>query len=330
MRRLALVALKLAVSLGLLLLLYRQTPIEQIKALLVSIEFGYLPVIALLLLFNTIISAWKWQLFLRADGVVIGLGDLVVSYMSGTFCNLFLPSNIGGDSYRIYDIARRSRDGARSAASVFADRFSGFIALVVLSLLSSVYVSLQFGSPGFMLVPLGLLVAFLGVLVVIARQTPLRRLLAVSGLNRFAVIERLTEKLLLSFACYRATTGLLVQVMLLSFAFQVSLITVVYLMACALGAQLPFFYFSAFVPLITLMEALPISIYGVGIRDYGYVLFFTRVGMGDIEARTLAVLFVVVAVCYSLIGGLFFLYRIWQQPGGTPTGDKRRQSGDGR
>jgi hypothetical protein len=193
-----------------------------------------------------------------------------------------------------------------------------------------VYVSLQFGSPGFMLVPLGLLAAFLAVLAVIARQTPLRRLLAVSGLNRFAVIERLTEKLLLSFACYRANTGLLVQVMLLSFAFQVSLITVVYLMACALGAQLPFFYFSAFVPLIILMEALPISIYGVGIRDYGYVLFFTRVGMGDIEARTLAVLFVVVAVCYSLIGGLFFLYRIWQQPGGTPTGDKRRQSGDGR
>ncbi len=330
MRRIALVALKLAVSLGLLFLLYRQTPIERIKALLISVELGYLPIIGLLLLFNTVISAWKWQLFLRADGVRIGLGDLVVSYMSGTFCNLFLPSNIGGDSYRIYDIARRSRDGARSAASVFADRFSGFIALVVLSLLSSVYVSMQFHSPSFMLVPLGLLVAFLGVLVVIARQTPLRRLLAVFGLNRFAFIERLTEKLLLSFACYRANTGLLVQVMLLSFAFQLSLITVVYLMACALGAQLPFFYFSAFVPLITLMEALPISIYGVGIRDYGYVLFFTQVGMSDIETRTLAVLFVVVAVCYSLIGGLFFLYRIWQQPRGTPASEKRRQGGDGR
>ncbi|MBE0584511.1 MAG: flippase-like domain-containing protein, partial [Desulfofustis sp.] len=171
MRRIALVALKLAVSLGLLFLLYRQTPIDQIKALLASIEFAYLPAIGLLLLFNTLISAWKWQLFLRADGVSIGLGDLIMSYMSGTFCNLFLPSNIGGDSYRIYDIARRSRDGARSAASVFADRFSGFIALVILSLLSSFFVSLQFRSLSFMLVPLALLAAFLGVLVVIARQT---------------------------------------------------------------------------------------------------------------------------------------------------------------
>jgi glycosyltransferase 2 family protein len=314
MRRIALVALKLTVSLGLLFLLYRQAPIDQIRDLLSTIQVGYLPAIALMLLFNTVLSAWKWQLFLRADGISIGLGDLFVSYMSGTFCNLFLPSNIGGDSYRIYDIAQRSRDGARSAASVFADRFSGFIALVVLSVLSSIYVSLQFRSLNFMLVPLALLAAFVGVLVIIRRPAPFRWLLAVSGLNRFAFIERTIEKLLLSFSCYGANKVLLVKVMAISFAFQMSLISVVYLMACALGVQLAFFYFSAFVPLINLMEALPISIYGVGIRDYGYVLFFSQVGMSGIETRTLALLFVVVAVCYSLLGGLFFLYRIWWQP----------------
>lgn len=314
MRRLALVSLKLAVSLGLLYLLYRQTPMLQIKNSLAAMHFGYLPAICFLLFINTIISAWKWQLFLRADGVHLSLGELIVSYMSGTFCNLFLPSNIGGDSFRIYDIAKRSRDGARSAASVFADRFSGFIALVSLSLLSSFYVSLQFGSVTFLLLPLALLLAFLAVLLLIARQTPLRRLLAVSRLNRIDFIDRLSERLLLSFSCYGANRRLLVKVMLLSLSFQFSLITVVYLMACALGGQTAFFYFSAFVPLITLMEALPISIYGVGVRDYGYVFFFTQVGMSDIETRTLALLFVVVAICYSLIGGLFFMYRLWLQP----------------
>jgi len=84
------------------------------------------------------------------------------------------------------------------------------------------------------------------------------------------------------------------------------------------------------VPLITLMEAPAISIYGVTIRDYGYVQFFTQVGMSDIETRTLAVLFVVVAVCYSLIGGLFFLYRIWHRPRRIPADKKRWQGGDRR
>ena len=102
--------------------------------------------------------------------------------------------------------------------------------------------------------------------------------------------------------------------MLLSFAFQFSVITVVYLLARALGISVAYFYFSAFVPLITLMEALPISIYGIGVRDYGYVFFFTQAGMSDIETRTLALFFMAVAVCYSLVGGLFFLYKIWHKP----------------
>ena len=314
MKRPALFFVKLTVSLGLLYLLYRQTPLTQIKHLLVSIDLVYLPLICLLLFVNTIISAWKWQLFLRADGVHLRFGSLIASYMSGTFCNLFLPSNIGGDSYRIYDIAKRSSDAARSAASVFADRFSGFIALVSLSLLSSFYVSAQFGSVGFLVAPSLLLLAFLGMLWCIARQTPLRLLLGYTRLSRIQAVSRITERLFVSFSRYGSNKALLVKVMGLSFVFQLLLIVVVFLMSRALGIDLSFFYFSAFVPLITLLEALPVSIYGVGVRDYGYVFFFTRVGMSDVETRTLAVLFVVVAVCYSLIGGLFFLYRLWNNP----------------
>ncbi len=323
MQRIVTVSLKLGVSAGLLYLLYRQTPLVEMHALIAAIDLGYLLPIGLLLFVNTVISAWKWQLFLRADGVVLPLRQLVTSYMSGTFCNLFLPSNIGGDSYRIYDIAKASRDGARSAASVFADRFSGFLALVVLSLLSSFYVAAQFDSLVFLLIPSLLLLFFLGILWVLSRQNRFRRLLLISGLGRIGAVARIADKLLLSFSCYGANRSLLTKVMSLSFLFQGSLITVVYLMAKSLGAQTGFFYFSAFVPLITLMEALPISIYGLGIRDYGYVFFFTRAGMSDIETRTLALFFLVVAVCYSLIGGLFFLYRLWAGPSGDGSGSGR-------
>ncbi len=314
MRRVILITLKVAISLGLILLLYRKTPISQIGELAAGINLGYLPAIGLLLLVNTIISAGKWRLFLKADGVSMSLFDLTVSYMSGTFCNLFLPSNIGGDAYRVYDIARQSKDGARSAASVFADRFSGFIALVMLSLGSSIFVSAQFHSSRFVVVPLLLLICFIVVLFLLLRPALIRSCLRISGLNRIGAVDRLSEKLFLSFSRYGSNTGLLIKVMTLSLIFQLSVITVVFLMAKALGASVPFFYFSAFVPLITLMEALPISIYGIGVRDYGYVFFFSQVGMSDIETRTLALFFMAVAICYSLIGGLFFIYRLWVRP----------------
>ena len=313
MKRITVIVLKLMVSIGLLAFLYRNIPFSEVGAVLGRINPSYLPAICILLVVNTVLSAWKWQLFLRGDGVDLPLAGLTASYMSGTFCNLFLPSNIGGDSYRIYDIAQQSREAARSAASVFADRFSGFIALVTLSLCSSIYIGLQ-SDPSVIVLPGLLFLLFSVVLVLLARPGLLMQVLDFTRVSRVGWIKRVAEKLLLSFQCYGSNTRLMVQVMLLSFVFQFSVISVVFLLGQSIGADTPLFYFIAFVPLITLMEALPISIYGIGVRDYGYVYFFTQVGMGDIESRTLALLFMAVAVCYSLVGGLFFAYKLWGRP----------------
>ena len=170
MRRNLLILFKLAVSITLIVMLYRHTPLEQITSLLAQIKVGYLLPIGVLLFANTMISAKKWQIFLRADNLHISLWDLTVSYMSGTFCNLFLPSNIGGDSYRIYDIARQSKEAARSAASVVADRLSGFVALVILSFISSVGVAAAFGSVRLLIIPTLLLLLFILILVALVKQ----------------------------------------------------------------------------------------------------------------------------------------------------------------
>ncbi len=313
MRGYLLILLKVAVSISLLIFLYRNTPLEQIGSLLLQVDVRYLLPIGLLFFANTVISARKWQLFLKADRVGLSLWNLTVSYMSGTFCNLFLPTNIGGDSYRIYDVARQSRQTARSAVSVFADRLSGFVALVVLSFVSSLFVAVAYGSYEILVVPALLLGLFFLIVAALFRQDLLERMLRLTGLARIGLVNRLSDKLFGSFSRYRSDRGLLVKAMLLSFLFQISVILVVYLMSRALGADTPFYYFSAFVPIITLMEALPVSIYGIGVRDYGYVYFFSQVGMGDLQTRSLALFFMAAAVCYSLIGGLFFLYNLWSR-----------------
>ena len=305
-----LIAFKVAFSCTLMFLLYRRIPLDGLRGLLASMDFRYLLPIALIMVVNTMISALKWRLLLLADGVNIPLKTLTVTYLIGSFFNLFLPSSIGGDSYRIYDIARKSRDGARTAASVFADRFSGFLALVILSLISSVLVAREFNNIMFFLGPLLILLLLLCILTALIRQKPVRIFLAVTRLDRFPFITRLTEKFFLSFQCYGSDRKLLIRVMGLSFAFQLSVISVVYLLALALHTSVSFFYFSAFVPLITLLEALPISIYGLGLRDAGYVFFFGWAGMSDLETRSLALLFVGVTISYSLIGGVIYLMRV--------------------
>ncbi len=305
-----LLAFKLVFSCTLMYLVYRRIPMDGLRELLVSMDYRYLLPIAVLLFVNTVLSAWKWRLLLLADGVNIALTTLTFTYLIGSFYNLFLPSSIGGDSYRIYDIAQKSRDGVRSAASVFADRFSGFLALVILGLISSVLVARQFDNLMFFFGPLLIFLVLIAILTALIKEKPVRWLLAITRLDRFPFLTRLTEKFFLSFRCYGSDRGLLVRVMLLSFAFQLSVICVVYLLALALHSSVSFYYFSAFVPLITLLEALPISIYGLGLRDAGYAFFFGWAGMSDLQTRSLALLFLGTTVSYSLLGGVVYLVRI--------------------
>ena len=301
---------KLLISLGLLYLVYRKIPIHEVGQVLFALNPWYLMPIFILLFINTILSALKWQLFLRADGVHISLVTLTATYLIGSFYNMFLPSNIGGDSYRIYDVAKKSKQGMRTIASVFADRFSGFLALVILGLMSSVVVALRFHEPFFFLGPLLVLILLFLILAALVKQTPVRFFFKITRLDRFATLQRLVDKFFLSFSCYGANHRLLISVMLISFAFQLSVICIVYLLARSLHAHVPFIYFSAFVPLIGLIEVLPISINGIGLRDAGYVFFFGWAGMTDIQTRSLALLFLAMSVCYSLVGGLIYLGRI--------------------
>ena len=236
---------KLLVMTGLLAVLYRHVDFAAFRAALAGLVWGWLPLIYALFLLNTTLSARKWQLLLRADGVRAPLGSLLASYLIGTFFNLFLPSSIGGDSYRVVDASRHG-GAAKSFASVFADRLTGFLAL-----------------------------------------------------HRF----------LDSLAGYHADRALLARVFGISLLFQMLAIVIIFCISQAMAWTVPFIYFCIFVPLITLGEALPISIFGIGVRDSLYVSFFAQGGASREQSLALALVYVLITIVYSLLGGVLFLLR---------------------
>ncbi len=311
MRRYGVLALKIGVSTFLLLFLYRTTSLQQIGEVLARCDFVFLGLVGVIVFANIALSALKWRILLLSDQIDIPLSKLVVSYLIGSFFNLFLPSNIGGDSYRIYDIMRQSGQGARSAASVVADRLSGFIALTSFSVVASFFVALRVEKPILIVLPCLALAGLLLMLYLLWQKTPLLRLLRLFRLDRFPRLVRFCETFFAAFTRYGHDPRTVLHVMLISFAFQFLLIVAVYLMARAIHASAPFVFFLAFVPLITLMEAIPVSIYGLGVRDMGYVFFFQLAGMSEVHTRALAIVFVAVTLCCSLVGGLLFAGRVF-------------------
>jgi uncharacterized protein (TIRG00374 family) len=301
--------LKLAFSAGIIAFLYARSDRTAFAAILRAADPRWIIPFYAICLVNTALSAAKWRLLLQADGIHIRLGSLTASYLIGTFFNLFLPSSIGGDSYRVYDVARRSSRAAEGFASVFADRLTGFLALATWGLVFSVIAFTRVPNPALIWIP----VLFFGLLAALTTALLQRRLLLwglrITRLDRVAKVYAFAEKFLGSIDTYRRNPRLLAQTMAISFAFQFLLIVAVWMVGRMLGVPVGFTYFCAFVPMVTLLEALPITVFGLGVRDASYAFFFSQVGASREQGLSLALAYLALTVGYSLIGGLVFVLR---------------------
>lgn len=301
-------AVKLAVSAALLGYIFSRSDLAAVGNVFSGLALWMLlPIVALYFL-NTLISAWKWSLLLGADGFAIPLPSLVRSYLIGTFFNIFLPSSIGGDAYRIYDVSRQSSRTAGSLASVFADRLTGFLALSAWGLLFSLSGLSLLPEKSVVFIPLSSFLVLL--LAVVALLLWGRRAIAFFRLDRFQRAARFAGRMLDSVDAYRGNAGVLRAAAALSLLFQFLVILLVFMMGRMLGLQAPFLVYCMFVPLITLLEALPISIYGMGVRDMSYVFFFSQAGVPREEALSLSLVFLAVSIFYAFaFGGSAFLTR---------------------
>ena len=84
-----------------------------------------------------LISAYRWQILIQAQGDRVPLGFLAKSYLVGTFFNNFLPTRFGGDIVRIWDGSRYSRSVLKSSAIVLVERFTGIIVLLLFAFVAS-------------------------------------------------------------------------------------------------------------------------------------------------------------------------------------------------
>lgn len=300
--------LKALVSLGLIALLYSRIDLHAFWARLQGLRWPPMACFFGLLFFNTVISTLKWKILLSADDTHVRFRDLLASYYVGTFFNMFLPSNIGGDAFRIVDISRRSAKPVNTVASVFADRLSGFIALSAFGVLFPVFGYGLMDRHAVLWLPVAVFAGLIGVGALFYQGTWLRALLRSGGLRRFERLGRAAGKFLDSMEAYKKRPTVMTKVMGVSFLFQFSVIVAHYSLSVALGLQVPFLMFCVFVPLIALLEAVPLSIYGIGLRDSGYVFFMTQIGRAASAAAAMSVLYLGATLVYASLGGVVFVF----------------------
>ena len=120
-------AIKILISVALLYFIVKDVNFSDILESLKLSNKQILLVAFSLHAIGIIVSAIRWKILLKAQGVHSKIGFLIQSYMVATFFNHFMPSTVGGDSVRAYDSWKLGENKAKALAVVMVDRFIGLL-----------------------------------------------------------------------------------------------------------------------------------------------------------------------------------------------------------
>jgi uncharacterized membrane protein YbhN (UPF0104 family) len=291
---------KAVVSAILLWLPLRHTPLNAVGAQIATVERSALWIAFLILSIHTFVAAVRWTIILRILGMPRGLGVTYPASLIGLFFGQALPGGVGSDAVRIWQGCKSGLPAQVSISSILADRLTGFLAILLIVTVELSQLHFVVRDPALFYPIIVLLAAsYAGLAVVMAldRLPP--------GLHRFRVVRGLVRVSADLRAAVFSRAGL--PVILCGVVIQMSNVFAVF--ALAQGLHLPGALAASMlvVPLANVLQSLPISIAGWGVRESFFVVMFGMVGVAAAPAIAISVVFGLLTIASSLPGGVLWL-----------------------
>jgi len=303
--------LKLAFSAAALVLFFLTSKVSfrDIGRTLAGVAWGWLAVAFSLHALGLLFSAYRWRILVRAQGDDVPLPFLVKSYLVGTFFNNFLPTRFGGDVVRIWDGSKYSQSLLRSSAVVLVERATGIIVLFLFALIASLFrLDMARGVPviwaALALGTIGLAAAALFFLPTAGRL--------LARLPEGGWPGRIKHKIIAfreAILHYRQARGAFARASVLAVLLQLNVILYYFLIGQALRLPVGLLDYFIFIPIVHLVQLIPASINGWGLREGAYIEIFHFYHMPPAAAWSFSIIEVAFGLIVGLVGGAIYLTR---------------------
>ncbi len=310
MNRTFLLAVKLILSAGLLVYLLQSVDLADVFRHVIEGQHSLFAVAILIYSVTVLLSTVRWKVLLDALGGEATFKSLIQSYLVATFFSNFLPSNVGGDVVRVRDTAKAAGSHTASLTVAVLDRVIGFVALYVIAATAFLFGgSMVRGLAGARVILLGLTVLFIVLGAIFLRSGLVTAIVERLGLRRFTWAYGRFESVQTAVNAYRAQKTALVEAFLLSLVLQFLGVSYFFMVARALKIPLEFMACLLMVPLCVLIQAIPISFNGWGLREGVYVVYFNQVGLPRESALAFSIVAAALVVLLSISGLFVWLSR---------------------
>jgi uncharacterized protein (TIRG00374 family) len=296
--------LRFGFSAGILWFIFSKIDMGGTIELIKTAEINYILLsLAIFLLLHAFLLV-RWSIFMQAMNLKFRVLTAARYFFIGLFCNLFLPTAIGGDIVKAAGIARETHNKTAVVASVLLDRLSGFAGIVIVAVTAFV---LGFGIIRNIYLGIPVLILALGCLT-IAFMLFNEKIYAF-GCRIFDPFPKLKKALMdmhkdVLLIRKRPAKGW--QAIAISCFTQGVFALTYYYAAKGLHQDIPVVYFWVFVPLICVICSLP-SIGGLGVREAGTAYLFSKIGVEPGIAVSISLLNFLFMVFAGAIGGVILM-----------------------
>jgi uncharacterized membrane protein YbhN (UPF0104 family) len=253
------------------------------------------------LLTTSSIVALRWHVILSAETSSPGPAALLKIVLVGLFFNQVLPTGVGGDAVRVWRCCRLGISLAAAIRSILLDRACGYLVLIIVyavSLPSLLHILADPRQRGVVVAVLG--AGLLGLAALFLLDCLPRSLLGLRLMAPLAELSRESRRLFTHPARCGAVLGLsALTIGLAILAFK--------LVADSIGSHLSVGSWIMIVPPVMLIQLLPISLAGWGVREVTLVVALASFGVPAEAALAISVLVGLCLIVIGLPGGLIWL-----------------------
>ncbi len=306
-------AAKIVVSLLLLAFLFSRIDASRLWASARHASLPWLAAALVIWTLNIAASTWRWHLLLDAQDVKMPRRKLFGSFLVANFFNNFLPSNIGGDVIRIRDTASAAQSTRLAATVVLVDRGLGLMGLVLIAAMGA---SLAVGLHGQGVLPIWPSWLWLGFFASAAVAVP--AMYSPAGLGKVLKpltflhpewVEKQIHHLTETLSRFRQKPSSLIGCFGGAVVVQALVVAFYLAVVHALNIPVTASDLAVIVPLSIVVQMLPVSLNGFGVREATFSFYFTRVGLPIESAILLSLVAAGITMLHSLSGAAVYITR---------------------
>lgn len=283
------------------------------------------------------VSCYKWKMVLDLRKK-ISFFRLIKIYLIGHFFSNLLPSTMGGDVVRSFYSGNIIKNHYFSVISIFIERFSGFIVLLLLVFIMPLFKIELYAQPHFFIPASISIVALLIIFFLMSRKRSSLKFLDISYqlvtryLNRVisfvtrtdthpleakvdkffysivTKIKKLISELSDALQTIKTEKNLTSRIFTCTLVFYFFTFLNVYLSFRAFNVTPNFFQICIIVPTILLVAQFPVTLLGnIGFFESVFVFYFFALGIPAVETLAMGLLLRIKLLAVGIIGYLIYL-----------------------